>query len=459
MTAVGCVYVSGHQDHETIDDGCIATTPTASSSMSTAKVAEDAHGDELLPSRRKSHAPPPPASLLSSPAPTPLTPSTPVTAGAHSRGRIYRIANDGGTTATWVTRDIASLDFLLGIPMEAERDIVQAGLMQQQPNDELGDRIIGPPMLAATAAGRWWEKYAKDLSLATGEVANENDKTKLEHEQELERPNALASKRRVMPSTTHLAAPGRRLDGDDAYRVQIPLSQVLESKTRQRSIARQAAVREWEIRVANGLEFGNHPLLDGRVFFSARGGYPVGVFSVIRYEPKREEAARKRQKLEELGGGGSQFVIPERDWRGTSYRALLPRVERKNRAFNRLMTQPEDNEEMGSDSGSDVSTSSDESVAYVPGFLDDPEMVQGRHRHVMLGDRVTGCIVSSTIQFVNPIELKADLNRQFRDRFDGWEPPKVCRCRQGDFSFCSCVCTQWVLLLAVKMEIHWRKGH
>ena len=42
----------------------------------------------------------------------------------------------------------------------------------------------------------------------------------------------------------------------------------------------------------------------------------------------------------------------------------------------------------------------------------------------MIGDRVTGGIVSSNIQFVKPELLKADLNKQFRERFDGWEPPK-----------------------------------
>ena len=42
----------------------------------------------------------------------------------------------------------------------------------------------------------------------------------------------------------------------------------------------------------------------------------------------------------------------------------------------------------------------------------------------MVGDKVTGPIVSSTIQFVKPSVLKADLNKQFRERFDGWEPPK-----------------------------------
>ena len=63
-------------------------------------------------------------------------------------------------------------------------------------------------------------------------------------------------------------------------------------------------------------------------------------------------------------------------------------------------------------------------ICLITGLLDDPAMVLGRHRNVMIGDRTTGCIVSSTIQFVKPQLLKADLNKQFRERFDGWEPPK-----------------------------------
>jgi len=46
----------------------------------------------------------------------------------------------------------------------------------------------------------------------------------------------------------------------------------------------------------------------------------------LRYEPKKEEAARRRQKLEARGGGGTVFFgfSEKRDWRGISYRALLP---------------------------------------------------------------------------------------------------------------------------------------
>jgi hypothetical protein len=348
----------------------------------------------------------------------PSSSQTPVaTVAPSSRGRFYRTIAAEGSTPTWVTRDIAALDFLLGIPMEAEPSIVRAGWkMQQQPDNNEDMPLV------TTATGRWWEKFVKGeeadsflMQMRVGAKANKD------HEEELEQPDL-----RVMPTTTHLTAPGRRLDGDDAIPVKIPQSGMVESKTTQRSIARQAAIREWETRVALGLDFGHPPLLDGRVFFSARKGYPMSTFSLVRYEPKREEAARRRQKLEELGGGGSQFVIPERDWRGTSYRALLPRVEKKNKSFNRFLHRERDQEdETGSDSDIKVSTSSDESDEYVPGFLDDPEMVKGRHRHVMIGDRVTGCIVSSTILYVDPEELKADLNKQFRQRFDGWEPPKV----------------------------------
>ena len=83
-------------------------------------------------------------------------------------------------------------------------------------------------------------------------------------------------------------------------------------------------------------------------------------------------------------------------------------------------------EDHAHDDGSDVSSSSsEESTTYEPGYLDDPEMKKGKHRTAMVGDKVTGCVVSSIIHYVSPADLKTDLNRQFRQRFDQWEPPKV----------------------------------
>ena len=471
-------------------------------------------------------------------APVPPTPTV-VTA---VRGRVYRssIANDKLTT-----RDIAALDFLLGIPLEAEESIVQHGWMLQQrrlegfqaSSTDFGDdyrsddefenskreETLEPPTTniehhhyssKAGAAdiklpinshhGRWWEKWIprdpshhrsgiKDLHALTSSEVNKRKHT-LNGELELPTDAAaglidvssnsvygtpttddatattsVATARLLGKSATDkpnmtapVYAPGRRLEGDEAVLVQIPLK--IDTVTRQKSIARQAAIREWEFKLVHGLGMSEGPsptqpcksLLDGRMFLSAAGSYPVGVFSMKRYEPKREQAALDRQKLEARGGGGAHFVMPSRDWRGISYRALLPRGDSHHqKAFNRFLrgttahpkspkkgrkkakTKRSDSEEDGdathpisdndlnsdSEDEDDSSTSSSSSEdTYIPGILDDPEMTLGRHRNVMIGDVVTGCIVASTIQFVKPALLKADLNAKFRDRFDGWEP-------------------------------------
>lgn len=55
------------------------------------------------------------------------------------------------------------------------------------------------------------------------------------------------------------------------------------------------------------------------------------------------ETLRRRKQLEELGVGGTQFILPKRDCRGIFYRALLPRKTEKqsssssSSAFNRLI--------------------------------------------------------------------------------------------------------------------------
>lgn len=200
-----------------------------------------------------------------------------------ARGRIYRTVVAGQTK--WVTRDLAALDFLLGIPMEQEPSLVHAGwLRNQQP-----------------APGKWWEKFIRQAPASVLRKPGDNV---------LEQPDSQAI------DNTHdrtVATGGRRLDGDKAIKVTIPRTGF--TRTRQRSIARQAAIREWELQVAHGLQGEKSDgLLDGRVFFSSKENYPISIFSVIRYEPKREEAARLRQKLEARGGGGTQFNVPERDW-------------------------------------------------------------------------------------------------------------------------------------------------
>jgi hypothetical protein len=176
----------------------------------------------------------------------------------------------------WVTRDIAALDFLLGVPLAAEPEIVAEGWQRQlQHERELTDdedhHYLENPV---SAKGTWFEHWVQP---------DHNRKPEPEESAALERPDE-----QVPPATpTHknpkpVLAAGRRLEGDEAFRVQIPLT--TDTVTRQKSIARQAALREWELHTAHGLS-SHPPLMDGRIFFSANSGYPLAVFSMLRYEP------------------------------------------------------------------------------------------------------------------------------------------------------------------------------
>ena len=534
---------------------------------------------------------------------TALALGIPAMTSNRSKQRPFRsIINNDSTTPInnrqWVTREIAALEFLqMGIPMAREGSIVHEGWMRQHGLDqskELGKKNeesaaernnerkqeeeediiipISPSLLplqryhngpdpALTKQGRWWEKWiVGQPSQQQQQQQNQQKGVNVSRDsqiEDLEEPDEPQQQQQSpqqqqqqqlhptqLPTAATIYAPGRRLEGDVATKVQIPLANTLPNHqggpglggigssqhqkrqrqnsdvvslqlTKHQSIARMAISKEWELRVAHGLEqhhHHNHPLqpqqqqhrhhnpamMDGRMYMSAKESYPMMVFSLLRYEPKKEEALRRRQKLEERGGGGTQFfIMPSRDWRGISFRALLPVTtnkdenddsspiksndhrdrssndalddrdgngssteKRRNNANNsRLLfdrfaakkfgskdnfadidtkedgeddgeyprdTSNEEDMDMDIDIDIDRDSDDDEGMGddtYVAGLLDDPGMVQGRHRNVMIGDRGTGPIVSSTIQFVKPKLLKADLNKQFRERFDGYEPP------------------------------------
>ena len=77
------------------------------------------------------------------------------------------------------------------------------------------------------------------------------------------------------------------------------------------------------------------------------------------------------------------------------------------------------------DTDTDTDYSSGEDMLhYRPGFLDDPDMVHGRHCQRLIGDKTVGPFICSTILFVKPKALKDELNKQFRERFDGWVPER-----------------------------------
>lgn len=209
------------------------------------------------------------------------------------------------------------------------------------------------------STSRWWEKIiSKDKSFlkVNSERAKLRDLKKREMEL-LEAPNQSSKQRHMRPKddegisyynhsnrrnfkvppsslihalmdrNQNITSGRRQLDGrDDVTEVRIPQEAEFqtEQKTRHVVVVREAMVREWEKRVLYGLlntQVGTSQstsvnekrgLLDGRIFFSSQRSYPLQVFSVIKYEPEREEALRKRKTLEESGRGGMEYILPVR---------------------------------------------------------------------------------------------------------------------------------------------------
>lgn len=62
-------------------------------------------------------------------------------------------------------------------------------------------------------------------------------------------------------------------------------------------------------------------LLSSRMFFSRSHGYPTCLHSVVAYAPEEEKARLERQA--EYTSGAKVYKLPQRDWRGTSYRAFF----------------------------------------------------------------------------------------------------------------------------------------
>lgn len=192
-----------------------------------------------------------------------------------------------GESSGWATREIAALDFLLGIPLEAEQEIVLNGIEEDRKNlTPRGDN------------GGWWETITGKDSRLEDERIKQREQLELEMDL-LERPDdmdapvtqtATASR----PSSANRASaeskpissfiPGRKLDGHEATRINIPREAAeTELKTTFRTVARRAAEKEWERKSCT-----NTGLLDGRIFFSQDSGYPIGVFSVTRYVINRQ---------------------------------------------------------------------------------------------------------------------------------------------------------------------------
>lgn len=166
---------------------------------------------------------------------------------------------------------------------------------------------------------------------------------------------------------------GRRLPGFEAKVVNIP--SLFRYRLTTKYPAASAVVRRWE---SNTVVQG---ILGSRLFFSHGCGYPIATSTIMKYN---QHAIIPRKRL-----ASSHVMEPlSYDWRGKSYYRLLHST-----------WSP-------CDPDRDAQDAHPSSVVYIPNYLDDPEFRQGRHRHVVRGDKNIGPIISSILLFVKPRALK-----------------------------------------------------
>ncbi|KAF1316763.1 Cyclin, partial [Globisporangium splendens] len=178
---------------------------------------------------------------------------------------------------------------------------------------------------------------------------------------------------------------GRRLPGFDATIVHVP--PLFRYRFTTKYPAASAVVRRWEGMTAQ------QGLLGSRTYFSSGCGYPIATSTIIKYNGNETNALRKR-----FASVGSNLETMSYDWRGKSYFRLLHAT--------------------WATCGKDRDSQEDHPVVqpYLPNYLDDPEFRQGRHRHVVRGDKNIGPIVSSILLFVKPNDLKDELNKKFQEK-------------------------------------------
>ncbi|CAM9317546.1 unnamed protein product, partial [Discosporangium mesarthrocarpum] len=352
---------------------------------------------------------------------------------AKRRQRIFTI----GRTTKWVTREMAALDFLMDIPMRNEQAIrLQASRLA------LG--VAGNGDLGGGGEDRTGNRTPESLTDEEGLSESELLLNRIKGEGPMEHPAKARPHRASNDSNSdsdvldqpvagkmeavgrggrvrhrgggiNSPAPGRRLQGRSAVHVRVPAN--IRHRQDRMPGPDAAEVRQWEQRLTQ-----QERLLEGRLFLSCSKGYPVSIATVLRYQPEEEEARRVRQKwIDERGA--EAFQVPRRDWRGFSYAHLL-----QNRCTGGVGVGVPQGATVGApvavgsvahgSSGADGEGHAppEEELLYEPGHLDDPEMVSGKHRHVMCGDRNTGPVMSSVLLFVKPRDLKDDLNAQFRER-------------------------------------------
>ena len=211
-------------------------------------------------------------------------------------------------------------------------------------------------------------------------------------------------------------AAGKKLQGPNAQTMRVP--PLIRYKV-MKLFDQSAVIRQWEDSLLRGnvgtdeqqqqLQQQHHqqqlqqqqqqqqqqpPITSSRLYFSRARSYPTAIFSVIKYDTAREEAKLERKTYEDTRGL-EVYEVPARDWRGTSFqKAILEQNEEEYEKHRYWIER---------------------GYLHDPDYIDDPDMIHGAAKQVMLGEAKTGPMISSIILFKNINELKEDLNEQFRE--------------------------------------------
>jgi hypothetical protein len=241
----------------------------------------------------------------------------------------------------------------------------------------------------------------------------------------------ILSQEEILASQNELA--GKKLLGPHAAMGRCPMTFRYHL---QRLTDQSALCRQWEDKlintvaiagnsvVANGgmatsvLKSQQDPtLFESRVFFSRSRSYPVMVASFIKYDAGEEKAKLEKMKADDQKGM-EVFELPERDWRGFSYKPYFKQLS-EERAGDFYY---------------------EKGLLYEPNSLDDPDLRYGCHRYVLQRSKNTGPILSSIITYVNKKDLKETLNEQFREKHPQLPPSltlsKIRNCKKETMLFC-----------------------
>jgi hypothetical protein len=129
------------------------------------------------------------------------------------------------------------------------------------------------------------------------------------------------------------------------------------------------------------------------MFYSRARGYPVAVFSVIKYDAGEEKAKIAKLRAEDQRGL-EVFELPQRDWRGKELFLIcwifLERFPLSY--FNLFISLGLSYKILFRQLSEERSTDYyyERGYMYDPNALDDPEMLHGEHRYVQRPAASTG---------------------------------------------------------------------